>query len=147
MSKEITGKFLLRTIERMNLVTHTSSEAVADFLFKNAKNKLRLAGQLGYLANYLNKVVDHGFAEFKAEMKVCPQCGGLRTEPVDPTKPFVRTVVVGRDSQIYCSAKCRQKAYRKRVTVRTKQGSKQASRGDGSPDAGKHLAVTGARHE
>lgn len=106
MAKQITIESVLRTLTRLQMVRHAPAEDLAAALSPYFK-----AQHLIEVASYLERVGARMYT--KQSKKKCAECGGTLDS----------TIVDGRERQLrfvradirYCSVKCKQKAYRKRV--------------------------------
>jgi hypothetical protein len=107
------------------------TEDIAAALMKHCSSRER--GDAAFVGTFLDDVWQlNKEAERELEPRCC-ECGRdiLGTKDTGP-----------RADARYCSPKCRQHAYRRRVTHRTSLAESEPSRGDGLSRAGDTLAVT-----
>jgi hypothetical protein len=88
-------KSILRTLVRLNAITKFSQESLAEALLPHVR-----PGQIQFLGQYLDDVAYF----MKKNAGAPPRCVECDTE-LSEYRPAAR----------YCSAKCRQRAYRKRA--------------------------------
>jgi hypothetical protein len=125
-------RYVLRTLTRLNRIAKkVPAEDLAAALLPHPHRYDLLL----FLATYLNDVEEFGLPLAKAQWRRCAECG----HELD-----CRFYSIRSDAH-FCSPKCRQKAYRKRVTARASPGTLEASQCDVSSRADNGLAVTQAR--
>jgi len=95
-----------RTLVRLNTVTRYSEEAIAKALLPHVK-----ADQIQFLSEYLSDVAEL-MRKDDVVVRRCAECGDS---------------IPSRTDARYCSPRCRQRAYRKRVTALASSGEIDAS--------------------
>jgi transposase len=120
----------LRTLARIEALTYFTDEQLAEY-FASLNVK---ADRLRFLGDLLEGIGESmQKQEAKSEARKCVECG----DSLD--------LLDGEARARHCSPKCRQAAYRKRVTARASSRTEKASQtrlSDGAPVAGSGLAVT-----
>jgi hypothetical protein len=119
VAKGITLKSVLRTLARLRDVARVPAQDMAEALLPHLK-----AQHLIEVATYLERVGGRMLAQ--QANKKCAVCGSpLGIEAVDGRELKLNFI---RADACYCSAKCKQKAYRKRVTATRSLHAMNASR-------------------
>jgi hypothetical protein len=107
MSKPLTSKFILRTLERMKMVTRYDAKTIADLLLKNKHRAINPQ----FLGTYLDDVSQLMGRDSNAHPHgPCDECGG--------------SISLDHNGARFCSNACRQKSYRKRVTLKPDRNCK-----------------------
>jgi hypothetical protein len=105
-TKKLTAKFILRTLDRLQMVTRYNETVIADLLLKNNLANRDNTHHPAFLGEYLSRVAEcmekkSGHSANDHPHGPCDQCG----------KP----VSVVHNGARFCSSTCRQKAYRLRL--------------------------------
>jgi hypothetical protein len=105
-TKKLTAKFILRTLDRLQMVTRYHAEVIADCLLKNKRTDTK-PGFLGqYLLDVEEYILKHsGRASDDSRRRLqCDHCG--------------KEIDLNHNGARFCSNTCRQKAYRLRLKQR-----------------------------
>jgi hypothetical protein len=120
-------RFTLRTLARLRRMAHKlNAKLLAEVLVPDALSR----GDLRALETYLGDIVE--YAKDLTPKRHCATCG----DELDSAFSYMRS------DACYCSRRCRQKAYRKRVTARASPATIEPSQRDASLVTGSNLSVT-----
>jgi hypothetical protein len=98
VGRRLTWAFILRTIERVNMIaSRYSAESMAKALVERG---VHLKGAADYLSDINEYVREMGYDPNKHPNGNCAQCG--------------KAIMCDHNGAIYCSRECRQRAYRVR---------------------------------
>jgi hypothetical protein len=124
--RPVTDRHALRTLNRLWALSKYDRENVARTIAPHIKPE-----RIVLMAKFLNSLVGSMLKE-KTDSK-CADCGKSMLARVDAQKGVAHILSHRLDAR-YCSAKCRQAAYRKRVTVRSGKARTEPSRVTAHPD-------------